>query len=152
VGRKKLPPEVAEFIESLPADRRDEVAHVRDVILAALPPGYEEVVTKGMLVYQVPRERYPDTYNGQPLWYAALASEKSYLSLHLMPVYGDPASARRLAEGFKAAGKRLDIGKACVRFKRADDLALDVVGEIVAKIPLERWVELAKAARRRPRG
>src|SRR5687767_11274788 len=63
---------------------------------AAPARGYEEVVGKSMLVYQVPLERYFDTYNGQPLWYVALASEKSYLSLHLMRVYGDPAQAQKL--------------------------------------------------------
>jgi hypothetical protein len=114
-----------------------------------LPAGYEEVISKNMLVYQVPLERYSDTYNGHPLWYVALASEKSYLSLHLMPVYGDKALARRLDEGFRAAGKRLDMGKACVHFKTADDLALDVVGEIVEAIPVDRWVQIAQAARRR---
>jgi hypothetical protein len=102
-----------------------------------------------MLVYQVPLERSGETYNGHPLWYVALASEKSYLSLHLMPVYGDRGLAERLAEGFRAVGKKLDMGKACIHFQRADDLALDVIGEIIAKIPLDRWVEIAQAARRR---
>jgi hypothetical protein len=100
-------------------------------------------------VYQVPLARYSDTYNGHPLWYVALASEKSYLSLHLMPVYGDAARAQRLKEGFRAAGKKLDMGKACVHFKTADDLPLDVIGQVVASIPMDRWIEIAKAARRR---
>lgn len=100
-------------------------------------------------MYQVPLKRYADTYNGHPLWYVALASEKSHLSLHLMPVYGDKRLARRLADGFQAAGKKLDMGKACIRFKTADDLALDVVGQIVAAIPPERWVQIAQDARRR---
>jgi hypothetical protein len=97
----------------------------------------------------VPLERYEDTYNGHPLWYVALASEKSYLSLHLMPVYGDGAAAERLVEGFRAAGKKLDMGKPCIHFQTADDLALDVIGEIVARIPPDRWVQIARAARRR---
>ncbi len=140
---------VAEFLSNLPPDRRREVERVRSVVRRHLPAGYEEVVSKNMLVYQVPLEHYPDTYNGRPLWYVALASEKSYLSLHLMPVYGDKKLAKRLVDGFKAAGKDLDMGKACIRFKAADDLALDVVGQIVAAIPPDRWVEMAKAARRR---
>lgn len=97
----------------------------------------------------MPLIRYRDTYNGHPLWYVALASEKSYLSLHLMPVYGDSALAARLADGFKAAGKKLDMGKACIRFQTASDLALDTVGEIVASIPMDRWIKFAQAARRR---
>ena len=93
--------------------------------------------------------RHGDTYNGHPLWYVALASEKSYLSLHLMPVYGNKALAERLAEAFRTAGKKLDMGKACIHFKRSDDLALDVIAEIVASIELDRWVQIAQAARRR---
>ena len=102
-----------------------------------------------MLVYQVPLTRYPDTYNGHPLWYVALGSAKSYMSLHLMPVYGDQGLAKRLEDGFAAAGKKLNMGKACIRFTTADDLALDVVGQIVAAIPLNRWVDIARKARRR---
>jgi hypothetical protein len=122
---------------------------VRSVIRRHLPRGYEETVSKNMLAYQVPIERYSDTYNGQPLWYVALASEKSYLSLHLMPVYGSAALARKLTDGFKSAGKKLNMGKACVRFTSADDLALDAIGEIVAAVPMERWIAIARAARRR---
>jgi hypothetical protein len=140
---------VADFIAKLPAERRREIERVREEIRQHLPAGYEEVVSKNMLVYQVPLEQYSDTYNGHPLWYVALASEKSYLSLHLMPVYGDSGVAKRLADGFRAAGKRLDMGKACIHFRTADDLALDVVGQIVASIPPDRWVKIAQAARRR---
>ncbi len=142
-------PTVADFLVKLPAARRAEVERVRDVVRRHLPAGYEEVVSKNMLVYQVPLKQYSNTYNRQPLWYVALASEKSYLSLHLMPVYGDPEQARRLKHGFKAAGKKLDMGKACIHFKAADDLALDVIGQVVASTPLERWVQIAETARRR---
>ncbi len=140
----------AAFLDGLSVERRAAVVRVREVIRRNLPSGYEEVMSKGMLVYQVPLQRYSDTYNGHPLWYVALASEKSYLSLHLMPVYGDQALAEQLAEGFRLAGKRLDMGKACIHFKTADDLALDVIGKIVARIPPDRWVQIAQAARRRP--
>jgi hypothetical protein len=139
---------VSKFLAALPEDRRAEVDRVREVIRRHLPKGYEEVVSKNMLVYQVPFERYSDTYNGHPLWYAALASEKSYLSLHLMPIYGDKTLAKRLDDGFGAAGKKLNRGKACIRFAKADDLALDVIGEIVGAIRLDRWVEIAKASKR----
>jgi len=143
---------VTAFLDTLPAQRRPEFERVRDVVRRHIPAGYEEVVSKNMLVYQVPLERYPDTYNGQPLWYVALASAKSYLSLHLMPVYGDAGLAKQLADGFRAAGKKLDMGKACIRFKSADDLDLDVIGRIVSKIAPERWIEIAKAARGRSTG
>jgi hypothetical protein len=143
------PSTVKALLASLPAERRRTMERVRDVVRRHLAAGYEEVVCKNTIVYQVPLARYPDTYNGRPLWYAALASEKKYVSLHLMPVYGDPASAKRLKDGFRAAGKKLDMGKACIHFNTPDDLALDVIGEIVASVPMDRWIEIAKAARRR---
>jgi Domain of unknown function (DU1801) len=140
---------VPEFLAQLAPDRRQEVERVRAEIRRHLPAGYEEAISRNMLVYQVPLGQYPDTYNGHPLWYVALASEKSYLSLHLMPVYGNDALAARLADGFTAAGKKLNMGKACIRFQTESDLALDAVGEIVASIPMDRWIKVAQAARRR---
>jgi len=140
---------VSAFLADLPADRRPEIVRIREVILRHLPAGYEEAVVRGMLVYQVPLVRYPDTYNGYPLWYVAIASHKSYLSLYLMNVYGDPGLAQRLRAGFKAAGKKLDMGKSCIHFKRAADLPLDLIGDLVAAVPLDRWVAIARAARRR---
>ncbi len=152
--RAKLKPareatSVADLLAQLPAPRRTELERVRKVIRKHLPGGYEEVACKGMIVYQVPLERYSDTYNGQASWYAALAAQKNYLTLHLMGVYGSKRLAAKLAAGFKAAGKKLDMGKACIRFQAADDLALDVVGDIVASVPLDTWVDIATAARRR---
>jgi len=140
---------VAQLIANVSPERRKEFSRVRDVVSKHLPRGYEEVVEGRMVVYQVPRERAPDTYNGRSLWYAALAARKSYLTLHLMPVYGSPALLKRLQDGFKKAGKKLDIGKACIRYRRADDLALDVIGEVVASVPMEKWIALAAAARKR---
>ena len=146
---RKVSSAISSFLANLPAERRREVERVREAVRRYLPAGYEEVISKNMLVYQVPLERYADTYNGHPLWYVALASEKSYLSLHLMSIYGDRALAQRLADGFRAAGKKLDMGKACIRFQTADDLPLDVIGQIVARIPPDRWVQIAQTARRR---
>lgn len=102
-----------------------------------------------MLVYQVPLARYPDTYNKHPLMYVALASQKSYLSLHLMSIYGDATQAKQLEARFRAAGKKLDKGKACIRFKTTDDLELGAIADAVASMPMDRWIEIAQAARRR---
>ena len=139
----------ASVFAKVPAEPRRELAKVGEVIRRHLPAGYEEAVSGKFLVWQVPLKAYPDTYNGHPLWYAALAAEKHHLSLHLMCAYGDPALAQRLRDGFKAAGKRLDMGKACIRFKAADDLALDVVGDVVSRVPMARYVAAAKAVRRK---
>jgi Domain of unknown function (DU1801) len=142
-------PSVNEFLATLPVARRKELERVRSVVRENLPAGYAETLTKGMIVYEVPLERYADTYNGHALWYAALASQKAGLTLHLMVAYGSASLRRRLQDGFEAAGKKLDMGKACIRFRTADDLALDVIAEVVASTPLDRFVALAQAARRR---
>jgi hypothetical protein len=140
---------VAQYLASLPDDRRVELERVRSVVQQRLPPGYVEGMGYGMIWYGVPLSVYPDTYNKQPLGYVALASQKNHLSLHLMPVYGDRAQERRLRDAFAAKGKKLDMGKACIRFKRADDLDLDAIGDIVASMPMARWVEIAKSVRRK---
>ena len=142
-------PAVAAFLAMLPAARRREVDAVRAVVRRHLPAGYEEAMSRKLLVWQVPLEAYPDTYNGHPLWYTALASQKNYLSLYLMNAYGNPVLAQRLRDGFAAAGKRLDMGKSCIRFTAAADLALDVIGEVVASTPMDRYIALARAVRRR---
>ena len=147
--QNRIPTTVTSFLAQLPPDRRAEMKRVREVVRRHLPAGYEEVVTQNMLLYQVPLKRYADTYNRQPLCYAALASQKGHLTLHLMPVYGDSVQAKRLKEGFRRAGKKLDMGKACIRFQRADDLALDAIGDVVSSMPVERWIEVAESARRR---
>jgi len=137
------------WLAQLPGARAQQMARVRAAIKRRLPRGYEEVVQGGMLVYQVPRTRYADTYNGRPLWLAALAAPKSYLTLHLMPVYSNPGLLAALEAGFRAAGKRLQIGKACIHFQRADDLALDAIGDVIAAMPVAAWVAVAETARRR---
>jgi hypothetical protein len=125
----------------------DPLDPVRDVIRRHLPDGYEEVASGAFTVWQVPLSTYPDTYNGKPLWYCALAPQKNYLSLYMMSVYGSPELEKQLRDGFKAAGKTLDMGKSCITFRSADDLALDVIGDIVAAIPVEKWIGIAKEAR-----
>ncbi|HKP15046.1 MAG TPA: DUF1801 domain-containing protein [Gemmatimonadaceae bacterium] len=140
---------VEEYLASLPDDRRREIERVRRVVRKNLPAGYVEGVGFGMICYSVPLSVYRDTYNKQPLMYAALASQKNHLSLYLMPVYPDNALEKRLRNGFAAAGKKLDMGKSCIRFKHADDLELDAIGDIVAAVPVERWIEIARSVRRK---
>jgi hypothetical protein len=140
---------VEEYLASLPEERREIVAAVRDLVLRNLPAGYEEAMAWGTIGYQIPLERYPNTYNGQPLTYVALAAQKSYFSLHLMGVYASPARAARLREDFEKAGKKLDMGKACVRFRKLDDLPLDVIAEVVASITPEQYIDFVERSRRR---
>ena len=108
---------VEEYVQELAPDRREDVQAVRKLVLDNLPPGYVETMNWGMITYEIPLDRYPDTYNGQPLMYAALASQKRYMSLYLMCVYSHQESRIWFEERFKASGKKLDMGKSCVRFR-----------------------------------
>lgn len=138
---------VEAYLAELTEDRRAVVAAVRDRVRACLPEGYREAMNWGMISYEVPLERYPKTYNQQPLSYAALAAQKKYFALYLNGVYGDPAREARLRSAFEQAGKTLDMGKCCVRFKRLDDLALDAIEREIASLPVEAFLARHEAAR-----
>ena len=140
---------VADYLAELPADRRKTISAVRAVIRKNLPQGYKESVGYGMICYTVPLSTCPDTYNGQPLCYAALAAQKHYCAIYLMNVYGDTPTAKAFREGFKKAGKRLDMGKSCVRFKTADDLPLDVIGKTIAATPVKVFIAKYERARKK---
>lgn len=140
---------VEAYLEELPEDRRAVVSEVRDVLLRNLPEGYQELMNWGMITYELPLERYPNTYNKQPLLYAGLAAQKNNYSLYLTNVYSDPVLKRMLEEGAREAGKKLDMGKSCIRFRRVTDLPLDVIGEIVASTPPDDFITLYEEARQR---
>ena len=127
-----------EYLAALPDDRREAVAKVRAVVNRNLPPGYEEGMAYGMIAWWVPLETFPDTYNGQPLGLAGLASQKSYISLYLNTVYGDPAEEAWFKERYAASGKQLNMGKSCLRFRRLEQVPLDVIGETIARANLDR--------------
>ena len=138
---------VEEYLDELADDRRETLEAVRDVVNSNLPDGYEETVQFGMISYVVPLERYPKTYNRQALQYAAIASQKNYVSLYLMNVYGNEETERWFVDSYRASGKRLDMGKACVRFKSIDDLPLDLIGETIARTPVDDFIALYETAR-----
>jgi uncharacterized protein YdhG (YjbR/CyaY superfamily) len=123
------------YLASLPADRRAAIAAVREVVNANLPEGYEESMQYGMISWIVPLSVKPDTYNKQPLVIASLASQKNHMALYLVGVYGDTKIETWFRKAFAAAGKRLDMGKSCVRFKTLDALPLPVIGEVIEKVP-----------------
>ena len=138
---------VAKYLSNLDDVRREAISAVRGVILDNLPDGYEEAMQFGMITYVVPLSVLADTYNGQPLMYVALASQKRHMSLYLTNVYGDESVEQWFRERYRAAGKKLDMGKSCVRFRKLDDLPLTLVGEVVARTPIADFVEIYKASR-----
>ena len=131
---------VEEYLEELPQDRREVVARVREVVLENLPEGFVEGMSWGMISYEIPLKTYPDTYNGKPLSYIALAAQKHYYALYLQNVYQQPELLDQLEQGFEEAGKKMDMGKSCLRFKRLDDLPLEVVAKIVAASSVEDMI------------
>jgi len=150
---------VADYLASLPPDRRAAVETVRNVILKNLDPDYEEGMQWGSISYYVPLRLYPAGYKPDPkqgLPFAAIASQKNHLSVYLMGLYCgcvDGTQDTELVGWFKTAwaksGKKLDMGKACIRFKKVDDLALDVLGEAIRRVPAKRYIEIYDAALRR---
>ena len=138
---------VDEYIESLPEDRREAIAAVRAAVRDHLPAGYEEGMQYGMIGWYIPLEDYPDTYNGEPLAIAALASQKRHMALYLNCVYSHAGEKERFEERWAETGKKLDMGKSCVRFKQLDDLPLDVVGEAIARVPPEDFIASYERAR-----
>lgn len=145
VSSKAITP--AAYLASLPPDRRKVIAAVRAVIKKHLPPGYVETMNWGMLSFEIPLSRYPDTHNEQPLMYVALAAQKNNYALYLTGTTSDPALMAKLHAAFAAIGKKLDMGKSCLRFKSLEDLPLDVIGDIVASTAVERRIEVFEAAR-----
>lgn len=139
---------VQEYLEELPDDRRAAISKVREVVRAHLPDGYEETMNWGMISWEIPLSRYPDTYNKRPLGYAALAAQKNYNTLYLMSAYTDSESERRLRDGFSKAGKKLDMGKCCIHFRKVEDLELDAIADVVASTPPDRMIQIYENARR----
>jgi hypothetical protein len=126
---------VDEYLKGLPEDRRGPMTKVRSMVKKNLPKGYRERLDYGMIAWELPLEKFPDTYNKKPLCYIALASQKNHMALYLMGAYGNPEQEKYLADAFKKAGKKLDMGKSCLRFRKLDDLALDALAEVVASTP-----------------
>jgi hypothetical protein len=141
---------VEDFLDGLPADRRATMSALRDVVIQHLPKGYTEYVSYNMISYGIPLEAYPNTYNGKPLCYAAIAAQKSHYALYLMGAYTDPKHAAWIAARFKKRGKKLDMGKSCLRFKKLDDVPLEVIGEAIARHPPAKFIRLHEQARGRP--
>jgi hypothetical protein len=135
---------VDEYLKSLPKDRREAIAAVRDVIRRNLDSDYAEGMQYGMIGYYVPHAVFPPGYHSdpkQPLPFAALASQKNHMAIYLMSVCVGDAEAAGFRAAYEKAGKKLDMGKSCIRFQRVEDLALDVIGDAIRRVPARAWVD-----------
>ena len=135
---------VKQYLNELPNDRKKAISIVRQTILENLPEGYDEVINWGMITYEVPLETYPNTYNGKPLMYAALASQKNHMAVYLMGCYMAPEVRNEFEKAYKKSGKRFDAGKSCIRFKKIDDLPLELLGKTIASMDVNEFIELVE--------
>ena len=139
---------VGDYLAALEPERREVVATLRELVLANLPTGYVESMTWGMPSYEVPLERYPATYNKKPLSYVSLAAQKRHYAVYLMGLYADsPLEQDFRARWSPPSGRRLDMGKSCVRFPRLEDADLPLIGEAVAAYPVDDFLALYETAR-----
>lgn len=135
---------VEEYLAEMEPERRQSIEKVRQIIKKNLPDGYEEVMNWGMITYQVPLEIYPDTYNKKPLMYAALANQKNHMAVYLTGIYMDEELNQDFEEKYRATGKRYDVGKSCVRFRKLEDLPLELIGKSIQAISMEEFIERTK--------
>jgi hypothetical protein len=150
------PTTVAQYLKALPKDRRDALQAVRKVILDNLDDDFAEGIQWGAISYCVPHSVYPPGYHcdtSQPLPFAGLASQKNHMSLSLFCVYTSEDEQRRFREAWLKSGKKLDMGKSCVRFKKIDDVPLDVIARTIKRITVKKFVanyETTLSQTRRP--
>lgn len=140
---------VNEYLASLPPDRRQALQTVREAILKNLDKDFAEGMQYGMIGYYVPHSIYPPGYHcdpKQPLPYAGLASQKNHMAVYLMCCYGNEKELKLLHDGFKKAGKKLDMGKSCIRFKKIDDLPVEVIGQAIKRVPAKKWIAIYESA------
>lgn len=132
---------VEDYLNELPEDRRVIISNIRGKILENLPNGYEETMNWGMISYEIPLERYPDTYNGQPLGVASIASQKNHLAIYLMGCYMVPEQTKKLLKAFDQMGIKPNMGKSCIRFTKLEKIPLDTIIELIRDFPVEDYIQ-----------
>jgi hypothetical protein len=143
------PTTAKQYLDSLPEDRRAAIKAVRATINRALPRGYKEGIQYGMLGWFVPHSIFPAGYHcdpKQPVPFVGLASQKNYMSLYLMCIYSDEKDRARFEKEWAKSGKKLNMGKSCVRFKKLEDIPLDVIADAIARVPVEKLLAMYEGA------
>jgi uncharacterized protein YdhG (YjbR/CyaY superfamily) len=135
---------VSAYLKSLPEDRRKALTAIRAVMKKNMPKGYVEAMTWGMITFEVPLKTAPDTYNGKPLMYAGLASQKNHMAIYICALNCVPGAEKSFAAAWKKTGRKLDMGKSCLRFKILEDLDLGLIAKAIAAVPLAKFVENSK--------
>ena len=137
---------VDEYIAGLPEDRQKALTQLRKVIKKKLPKGFQECMSYGMIGYVVPHSKYPEGYHCDPklpLPFINIASQKNFIAVYHMGMYNNPALLKWFAEAqAKLTGKKVDMGKSCMRYKKPEDIPVDLIGELASKITPDEWIAL----------
>lgn len=137
---------VEEYLNSLPEDRKDVITRLRSAIKKNLPKGFEEVIGYGMLGWVVPHKLYSAGYHcdpDKPLPFLNLASQKNHIALYHMGLYSSgPLLEWFTAEWPKHAAKKMDMGKSCLRFKKPEDVPVQLIGELASKMTPQEWIDV----------
>jgi Domain of unknown function (DU1801) len=142
---------VAAYLHGLPPERRKTINRIRAVIKKNLAKGFREGMQFGMIGYYVPHSLFPPGSHRnpkEPLPYAALASRKNHVAIHLIAAYADSAVERYLRDAFAAANLRLDMGKCCLRFRYTEEIPLDIIGKAIAMLSVGGWIQIYEDSRR----
>lgn len=143
------PTTVKQYLAALPKDRRDALGAIREVVLANLDPSFEEGIQYGMIGYYAPHSVYPAGYHcdtAQPLPFMSLASQKNHIGLYLFCIYCDEGEKDRFVAAWAKSGKKLDMGKSCVRVKNLEGVPLDVLGKTIKRITAKKFIRAYEGA------
>lgn len=135
---------VAQYLAELPEGRREGIEQVYQVIRDNIPEGYEETMNWGMISWQVPLSLEPKTYNGEPLFFCALANQKRHMAIYMMSIYCDQTKLARILAGYEEIGRKPDMGKSCIRFTKVENLPLEIIGELIAESSIEDFIESSR--------
>ena len=135
-----------DYISQLPDDRKKIISELRNVILKNLPAGFEETIQYGMIGYVVPHSVYPEGYHpdpNQPLPFIGLASQKNHIAVYHMGIFADTLLQNWFTKEYgKRSKSKLDMGKSCIRFKKAENIPLELIGELVSRMTVEQWIKI----------
>lgn len=136
---------VAQYMQELPAERKKPMSELRKVIKSNIPKGFAEVMSYGMIGYVIPLKMYPDGYHCNPelpLPFMNIASQKNFIAVYHMGVYGDAKLLAWLKSEFKKKGVKLDMGKSCLRFSNLEKIPYDIIGELAGKMTPQQWIAI----------
>lgn len=139
---------VQKYLEELETERREIIEKLRKIILEKIPKGFVEEMQYGMICYNIPIEKYPNTYNKKALTIAAMASQKNYVSLYLMGIYADKEIEKWFKGELIKSSKKMKMGKSCINFKKIDELDLELIKKVIEKITPEKYIQTYEKSRK----